>query len=514
MIDRFQASKNNLLIIILVLLSLKLALQIYFYHLGFISVSADEYDRGIRAARWAFGDLPTVLYTGSWLPFELYLNGLSLMIWDNVIWTPRITVFIFSCLLLIYFLRLVQYLYNIYIVTIISGLLLIFNPWFIWLSGTPMLDIYYLSLFIGGLYYFIKWTNKHLTRYIVISAILLFFSTGFHVQSWIFVNSLNLVCCYIVWERYKQKRYKDIVTIFGFFIASNLFIYIYITAEIITTGNFLNFLQSHTEYTKSFYEGYDIGLIQKLYYYPVLLAKWGNLLLIFLPIGIFWIGSKSMRATKLFAFIVGCISLIMFSIFNLFSVPASAAPGRFAHPFIVLFIPYATLGIYALFQHSGYFSNITLRRVLAGAVIIFILAANLALASNFPNKNDQHAIRVGNYLHDLLKSDNDVSDSTAMIELAYWDYLKIKLSSRSFDRIILDREYESETAENIKNRIQSNFLIMQDNDILEHLREKNTKYVLVRDQELKNRLNNLDFIQKFDELEGWDFYRVDLDRFN
>ncbi len=510
-----QILKNKLVQIIVILLSIKIVLQLYFYHLGFVAVSADEYLRGITAARWALvGDLPTVLYTGTWMPFELYLNGLSLMIWDNVIWTPRITVFIFSCFLLVYFLKIVQYLYNLYSVTLIAGLFLIFNPWFLWLSGTPMLDIYYLAPFTGGLFYFLKWTNTNSNRYIVISTLLFAFSTGFHFQSWILVNMVNLAACYFIWEIYKQKKYKHIFILIGFFIGNNLFIFIYLVAEMITTGEFLHFIGDHTVGTKLYYEGYEVGLLQKLYYYPRLVATWGNLIWIFLPIGLYWLGARTMKTTKLFPFAIGVIGLVMFSIFNLFSVPASAAPGRYALPFIMLFIPYSALGIYALFNESGYFTNISLRRVSAVTLIACILFANFALASNFVSKTDKSAIKVGYYLNSLLESENADSTTTAMLELAYWDFLKIKLSARKFAQIRLDRDFVEETAENIANRIPSIFLIMEDKEILQHLQRGNTRFIVVKDEKIKHRLKNLDFIHKFKELDNWDFYRVDLGRFN
>jgi len=497
------------------LLSIKIVLQLYLYHLGFVSVSADEYSRGILAARWALlRDLPTALYTGTWLPFELYLNGLSLMIWDNLIWTPRITVIIFSCFLLVYFLKLVQYLYDLYPVTLIAGLFLIFNPWFIWLSGTPMLDIYYLAPFTGGLFYFLKWTNTNSNQYLVISTLLFAFSTGFHFQSWILVNAVNLAACYFIWVMYKQKKYKHIFMLIGFFIGNNLFTFIYLAAEIITTGEFLHFVSSHTVGTKLYYDGYEVGLLRKLYYYPRLVATWGNLVWIFLPIGLYWLGAVSKKIPKLFPFAIGVISLVVFSIFNLFSVPASAAPGRYSLPFILLFIPYSALGVHALFKESGYFTNIRLRRVLAVALVTFILVANFALASNFVSTTDKTAIKVGYYLNSLLKSDNADSKSTAMLELTYWDFLKIKLTARKYDRVRLDREFVRETAENISNRVPSIFLTMGDEEIFQHLRRENTKFVVVKDKRIKHRLNNLDFIRKFKELDNWDFYRVDLERSN
>ncbi|MEW6145751.1 MAG: hypothetical protein AB1598_12105 [Thermodesulfobacteriota bacterium] len=173
---RIYPHVSNLTLTILALLMVKLAVQLYLYRIGFLSVSADEYSRGITAARWALdGTIPTAIYMSNWLPFETYLNGLALMVWDNVIWTPRITAFLFSCFLLVYFIKLVQHLFGRLPVTFLAGLLLVFNPWFIWLSGTPMLDIYYLAPFVAGLYYISKWVSERRGLYLVIGGLLFFY---------------------------------------------------------------------------------------------------------------------------------------------------------------------------------------------------------------------------------------------------------------------------------------------------------------------------------------------------
>ena len=184
---------SRLTLTTLILLCVKLALAVYIYSLGFLSLSADEYSRGMTAARWALdGDLPLGIYMNAWLPFETYVNGLALKVWDNVIWAPRVTVFIFSCFLLVYFLKLVHYLFKSHFVTLSVGLLLVFHPWYVWLSGTPMLDIYYLAPFIAGLYYAAKWTEERRGAFLLAGGALFFLSTGFHSQAWILVNAANL----------------------------------------------------------------------------------------------------------------------------------------------------------------------------------------------------------------------------------------------------------------------------------------------------------------------------------
>lgn len=288
------------------------------------------------------------------------------------------------------------------------------------------------------------------------------------------------------------------------FVGNNLFIFIYIVAEFIATGELFHFVSDHTVGTKLHYGGYEVGMLKKLYYYPRLVATWGNLILVFLPIGLYWLGAASKKIPKLFPFAIGMIGLLMFCIFNYFSVPASAAPGRYSLPFIILFAPYCALGIHALFNESGYFTNIPFRRVSAVTLVAFILAANFALASNFPGKTDRTAINVGYYLKNLMEIDNTDTTSTAMVELTYWDFVKIKLAARKFDQIRLDRDFA--------HGIPSIFLTMGDEEILQHLRRENTKFVVVEDEEIKNRLNNLDYMHKFKQLYNWDFYHVDFER--
>jgi hypothetical protein len=137
---------------LLILIALKIILQVYLYHVGFISVSADENSRGIRAAAWLAGEDPLPLYTGIWLPFELYLNSAALSLWDEVVWAPRLTAFLSSCLLLIFYFLLVRGLFSSTSIAFIASLMLVFYPWYAWLSGAPMLDIYYVAFFVAGLF--------------------------------------------------------------------------------------------------------------------------------------------------------------------------------------------------------------------------------------------------------------------------------------------------------------------------------------------------------------------------
>lgn len=503
---RTYSRVSGLTPITIALLCVKAILQLYLYSIGFLSVSADEYSRGIMAARWALdGTLSTRIRMGDWLPFETYLNGLSLMVWDDIIWTPRITAFVFSCSLLVYFLKLVQYLFGRSAVTLLAGLFLVFNPWFIWLSGTPMLEIYYLAPFTAGLYYVTKWIHARRDRYLVIGGLLFLFSTGFHSQSWILVNVVNLCLCYFAWRLFRGREYGGLFKLIGFFMLGNLFIIIYIPSDYLATGQWLAMFHRHTLRTMEYYGGYEIGLFDKLAYYPKLVATSATLIWIFFPIGLYRLRGKSEKLIKLFPLAVGLGALLFYSAFNLLSVPASAAPGRYSLPFFILFVPYAALGIYSLIEGSGFSTGIRIRRAVAAIVILCILGLGLLKALDFEEKSAKAAVSIGQYMRERLEKEGGAANGTVMVELSYWDFLYVKLAARHYDRVRYDREESDEFS-----GIPSALLSMDDDEILGYMKRGDTKLIAVKDDAIKKRLDSLPFMHKLMEPGVWALYRIDL----
>lgn len=494
----------NVSLIIALLLFLKLIIILYLYNRGFIVVSEDESLRGIIAAQWVDGNLPTSIHMSDWLPGETYLNGLSLMIWDNYIWTPRITAFLFSCILLIFFIKLIQNLFNLVPVTLLAGLILVFNPWYTWLSGTPMLDIYYLALFIAGLYYFLNWVDNRRDLYLVISGIFFALSTTIHFQSWILVNTVNLCACYYGLEMLRKRDYMNLMKLFVFFAGDNLLIAIYLISDYFSTGEWFFLVHGHTNFSKQVFNSYNVGFYKKLIYYPSLVGMIANLIILFFPIGFYWLGSKPRKFFKLFPFFVGLVSLFFYSVFNLLSVPATAAPGRYSLPFFIMLLPYSALGIHTLFMNSGYFTNIRFRRVFLVILITFILGLNFIQARRYLRTSTRSAVNVGLYLKKLMESKTSEKTDTVMIESTPedGDFVSVKLAARYFDRVLLDREND--------NPETSDFLVMGDYEILQNLRKEKTRFVAVRDISIKSKLNKLHFMHKMNQFGEWEIYSVDL----
>ncbi len=490
---------------VIILLCIKLALAIYLYGLGFLSLSADEYSRGITAARWALdGEIPLGIYMYAWLPFESYVNGLALMIWDDVIWTPRITVFIFSCVLLVYFLKLVHYLFKSLVVTLIAGLLLIFNPWFVWLSGTPMLDIYYLAPFAAGLYYVTKWIEERRSVFLIAGGILFFLSTGFHSQGWILVNAANLFVAGFAVGFLRKKNWRAVFEIAGFLLLGNLFIVFYLPVEHSATGEWLYMFRDHAVRTLPYYADYNVTLWEKLEYYPRLVyrsASW--IVWLFFPVGIYASLRGQRKVAALFPLAAGLIALAVYSVYNVYSVPASAAPGRYALPFFMLFVPYSALGIYTLFFRNVREPIAWLLRGAAAVLVVFLLWASFLKLPEYETKGAREAVNVGLFVRDAMENEPPDKDGTVIIERAYWDFLYVMLAVRRFDLVRYDRPLTDEYA-----GTPSDFLSMSDEEILARLKKENARFIIVRDGAIKERLSGFDFIRKVRDSNEWVAYEI------
>jgi len=187
----------------------RVTVQAILYTRGFLSVSADEYARGISAAKWAvqprfdmFDASP-----GAWLPFEKYLNGLVLSVWPDVILAPRVTVFLSSCVVIIALYLLVYYLFNSSAIAALATIFVVIQPWIVWLSGTPMLEMYYLAFYFAGLLFLLVWLKDNRRGFWIFAGFSFLIATGFHVQSWYLINLVNLLTIGFLIGFVRHKRY-------------------------------------------------------------------------------------------------------------------------------------------------------------------------------------------------------------------------------------------------------------------------------------------------------------------
>ena len=334
------------------LIVLKLIMQSLLVAEGIIGVSADEFARGIRAAKWSQQPRFDIVadLQATWLPLEKYLNGSVLILWPDVIWAPRATAFVASCILLVALFLLTYFLFDNFMSAALAACFIVSLPWYGRLSGTPMLDIYFLAAFAGGLVLILAWLQESDRGSWFWAGCCFMIAGGFHVQSWTLINLVNLATIpYLI--RYRpQKRVNRIQQLIGFYFLGNGIPIAYSVVAYITGGHPLAFLEKHTTYSKWFYGGYEVSISEKVLYYPELIVRNASPALWVLPaVAVVLLLRKEDERWRLFPLFIAVASLVLSTLLNVLSVPATAAPGRYSLFYLLMLSPYVAYGTVRLF---------------------------------------------------------------------------------------------------------------------------------------------------------------------
>jgi hypothetical protein len=491
----------------------RLIVQIRLYQQGFVSVSADEFARGLRAVGWSqhlrvapFADL-----ISPWPPFEMYLNGLALRIFGDVLITPRITVFAASSLLLVTLFFLIRYLFASDGVAALALIFVAVQPWYIWLSGTPMLEMYFLASFMAGLYFLVTWLREKRRFYWLFAGLLFLLASGFHVQSWVLINVVNLFTFLYSLKQIPQRDYKGLGQLLLFWLLGNTFILFSAMAEYMMSGQIFGILASHTNYSLWFYGGYTVTPIEKLLYYPRIV--WGNIPFLAFLIGgsgllQIWRGQE--RAWRLVPLGLGCFALAAASCFNMMSGPPSAAPDRYSLFYTMLLAPYVAYGVYSLAQQAWQFDRTLpayLSTTLIAALFFSLVALQLAQAVSFPKGMSSDTIATGRYLNETLTK-AQLSQSSwqptgnLMVELVYWDYLALQLMVQQREKLLFDREVD------YLNREIPSLFLENEADIRAQLLKSGVEWVALKNPVLTERAEALAFLVRERDVGAWTIFRL------
>ncbi len=501
-----RSEKGKTIAFLTALNALRIVIQVELYRLGFVSLAADEFSRGMRAAQWSLHpQLNLLLDTrDTWLPLEKYLNGTVLMVWSDVVWAPRLTVFLASALLIVSLFLTIRYLFSNFWIAAASVTFISIHPWFVWLSATPMLDVYYLAFFFTGLYFLVVWLKSARRGYWAIAGVCFLISTGFHVPAWVAINIVNLLTLGYFFKDIRQKNYRHLFQLIGFYFIGNLLILLFSAIQYWDTGKVFLFLSKHTEYSKWYYNGYEVAGWEKLLYYPRLLLENLNPLFWLMVIAGFAFLYRERRqgVWKWTPLVLTLVVLIFDSFMNYLSVPATAAPGRYSLFYVIGLSPY--LG-YAVYQGVSFLRDRPVRwfRGVFAGMLILLYAANIVLESiripRFASEITSDAVSAGTYLNKLLADD---PSSRYLLELKYWDFLGVQTTAWHYDNAIYDR---------IRSEVDRNTvsIIRQDPDgILSYLNETDVRYIVLHDDELKSIAKNLPRVRLIKKFGGWSIYEL------
>lgn len=478
-------------------------MQVFLFRQGFVSVSADEFTRAIRALNWSnypvfnfgkdFGDV--------WLPFEKYLNGIIMKIYPEAIITPRITVFLFSCLAVFGIFLLFKLSFDSYVVAILGTLLVSFQPWFVWLSGTPMLEMYYFPFLFFGMALIVNWLRNERAVYAYLAGICFLIGSGFHIQSWVFINTINLlVFIYLVINKRKISK-KQLLPYFGLFLISNLLIGLIWLNGVIHTGEILAPFQGHVGYSRWYYAYDQVPWLEKLLYYPRLV--WNALpvplwILILCGILVLLLVENERIKWNFVPLMVGVTALLINSIINIFSAPASAAPERFSLFYITLLLPYSILCLTQMPKlTTGKFLKVAITFLLSLFLVIGLWNTAVKIFQ-FPIGMAEDTIRTGYFLQRMIKE----QPSKIMVELKYWDFQAIKALTGREDLIVYDRVMD------IYNRNLPSRLVEPSFPICNYLYEQNIRWVAIQDETLKTIAGQQSCLNLRKDIGRWKVFEV------
>jgi len=491
------------------LILVRSVIQIRLYRLGFLSVSADEFARGIRAFRWSqnphLDSLSEIIVP--WLPLEKYINAFAIRVWGDVIIAPRITVFLASCILIVFLFLLVKNLFSRIAVAALTVLLVSVEPWFVWLSGTPMLEMYFLAFFFASLYFLVVWLKEQRPYHWLIAGALLFLTSTTHIQSWVLISIVNIFS-FVYWVRFlKQKNYRALIQLTTIFALSYVFIGFYIAGGYYLDGVILKVLANHESYSRWFYEGYNVALIEKFLYFPKIVERnvlnivW--LLVILGVLGI-WLKKKD-RLWRYYLMAIGIMALFVYSLFNVFSSPPSAAPNRYSLMYSIFLTPYIAFGIYWFFDIGKRQSSRLAFYAFSGLAIV-ALAAVLWPNGNrlwqYPRGMPTEPVAVGRYINQELSLLPDEVPSRYVVEVLFWEFLAVQLSARHLDDIVFDRPWE------LRNRDERSYFLQDAITVSHWLRQEQIELVALRSPEEKARAERLDILTLEAKFGDWVVYRV------
>jgi hypothetical protein len=482
--------------------------QAILYGRGFLSVSADEYARGIAAAKWALQprfDLFDVSQ-GAWLPFERYLNGLLLGVWPDVILVPRVTVFLSSCLVVIALYVLVYYLFRSFAIAALASIFVVVQPWIVWLSGTPMMEMYYLAFYFAGLFFLLVWLKDDRRGFWILAGFSFLIATGYHVQSWYLINLVNLVTIGFLIGFVRHKQYGRLMRLIGYYFLSNALIIAFVAVEFFHTGEMLGFLATHTTYSRWFYGGYDVSLLEKLFFYARLVLQNNSFVVwILLITSLVFLRSDRERLWKLFPFVLAISSLALISLSNLLSGPPSAAPARYSAYFTLLLAPYVAYGAAQIFRLGKQQpSHLTRYSLISLSLILFLYSLFWGAVRTFNHpEGPREAINVGRHLNALINQTDPEDSAKYMVELKYWDFLRVQLTAGHYENVVYDR------VQDITNRQTPSVFEEEPDDYYDTLARQNVRYIALHDPELKAKVQRASFLSVQEEIGAWTIYEFE-----
>ncbi len=154
------------------------------------TINADAVSRIFASLKWM--ENPSWTTSSIWAPFHFYIHGSGLMIWNNLIYTPKIITILFSVATLIPFYFLTKREFNksgALIATIFLAISpILFHNSFLALSETP-----YLFFLTASINLLSKGIKENSIPIVLMAGLTLSIASGIRYEAWVMTAILSLV---------------------------------------------------------------------------------------------------------------------------------------------------------------------------------------------------------------------------------------------------------------------------------------------------------------------------------
>jgi hypothetical protein len=138
-----------------------------------------------------------------------------------------------------------------------------------------------------------------------------------------------------------------------------------------------------------------------------------------------------------------------------------------------------------------------------GLILLLVLVATTQIRSTFEFSNDPAAdgLAVGLAIREMREQNPEVADRPVIVELAYWQYLAVKVGANDINQILYDR-----VPDELR---KSQSLLLTDVGLFQTcLKSYNISYIIVKEPQLRAVIENELRLQPIKEVNGYTFYPV------
>ncbi|MBL8015780.1 MAG: glycosyltransferase family 39 protein [Ignavibacteria bacterium] len=255
---------TNRIAVISALILFKLIFQLIVIRSGLKWLTADDYSRTVIS--WDWLQAPRI-YSGVWLSFHFWLNGIFIWIFRDLTLAPVILSTLFSVLTMVYLYLLLEKIFTKEI-AVISCLIYAVFPFQVWLSTSAMPETPFFFFVTACFYYFIMWYRGLELRspshiYLILAAVSLNFANALRYEGWFFTIAFVIMVLILSYKKFRFTR--PMLINFGYAMISYITMIWWLWQNYHDYGDMFFFIK---ETTKIYAGLSSAGFVQRSIQYP------------------------------------------------------------------------------------------------------------------------------------------------------------------------------------------------------------------------------------------------------